>query len=98
MNYDQKIAKRNNKAQFIAKIGIGISFIISAGLWIDYLFFYDSTVGAFRLLYCIFPGLLGIICSSFLENKILKVLLIIVNFILAFSFFIVFWLALKGGL
>ncbi|MCI1902515.1 MAG: hypothetical protein LKJ03_00370 [Enterococcaceae bacterium] len=97
MNYDQKIAKRNNKAQFVAKIGLGISFIISAGLWIDYLFFYDSTVGAFRLLYCFFSGLLGIVCALSLANKRLKTWLIVINCVIAFSFPILFLIAARLG-
>ncbi|MDN3177452.1 hypothetical protein, partial [Enterococcus faecalis] len=62
-----------------------------------YLFFYKPYLGSFPLLGCFCSESLGIIAALFVKNKVVKVWLIIINFILMFSFPILLLIALLSG-
>ncbi|EGO9362196.1 hypothetical protein DSM20_14855, partial [Enterococcus faecalis] len=81
----------------LAQASLIFSFLISIFSWGIYLFFYKPYLGSFPLLGCFCSESLGIIAALFVKNKVVKVWLIIINFILMFSFPILLLIALLSG-
>lgn len=82
----KKLKEKETKKNVLIYISIILSFLISIFLWGSYLFFYNPSMGAFPLLGCLFSGFLGVVSAFFLKNKVVKVSLMIINFIIMFSF------------
>lgn len=93
----KELKERETRKDALSQVSLILSFLISIFLWGIYLFFYNPYLGAFPLLGCFCSGALGIIASLFIKNKIAKVCLIIINFILMFSFPILLLIALLSG-
>lgn len=94
----KKLKEREAKKDFLTQVSLILSFLISTFLWGNYLFFYNPYLGAFPLLGCFFSGFLGIVAAFFVKNKSAKVSLMIINFVLMFSFPILLLIALVNGL
>ncbi|EGS7958150.1 helix-turn-helix transcriptional regulator, partial [Enterococcus faecalis] len=93
----KELKERETRKDILYQISLIFSFLISIFLWGIYLFFYNPYLGAFPLLGCFCSGALGIIAALFVKNKVAKVCLIIINFILMFSFPILLLIALLSG-
>ncbi|MCO5542108.1 helix-turn-helix domain-containing protein [Enterococcus faecalis] len=93
----KELKEREIRKNVLSKISLILSFLISIFLWGIYLFFYNPYLGAFPLLGCFCSGSLGIIAALFIKNKVAKICLITINFILMFSFPILLLIALLNG-
>lgn len=93
----KKLKEKEIKKNLLTYISIILSFLISIFLWGSYLFFYNPNMGAFPLLGCLFSGFLGVVSAFFVTNKVAKISLMIINFIIMFSFFILLFISLING-
>lgn len=93
----KKLKEKEAKKEVLSQVSLVLSFLISIFFWGSYLFFYNPSLGAFPLLGCFFSGFLGIISAFFIKNKVVRIGLMIINFIIMLSFPILLLLALLNG-
>lgn len=77
---------KNTKIPIIASI---LTFIIGISVWVPNLFFYNPDNSNIFIFFTPFIGIIGIVFSTLIDHKQLKLLMFILNVLVTISFLLV---------